>query len=93
MARDARDETGTELARIIRPSEAGGTVKVSEGARVGAIFHASQAPSPVSGPERDVTAYLTQQLSERWKLQIYGDHGFANGSPDWGGGAMASFRF
>src|SRR5229473_3227524 len=68
-------------------------VKLSEGSRLGAIFHASQAPSPVSGPERDVTAYLTQQLSERWKLQIYGDHGFANGSPDWGGGAMASFRF
>jgi hypothetical protein len=36
---------------------------------------------------------VTQELSERWKLQVYGDHGFANGSPDWGGGAMASLRF
>ena len=43
--------------------------------RSGAVFHI--------GPERDITGYLAQQLSERWKLQIYGDHGFASGSPDW----------
>ncbi len=84
--------SGAQLSNVFY-GEAGAAVKLSEGSRLGAIFHASQAPSPVSGPERDVTAYLTQQLSERWKLQIYGDHGFANGSPDWGGGAMASFRF
>ncbi len=84
--------SGAQLSNVFL-GEAGAAVKLSEGSRLGAIFHASQAPSPVSGPERDVTAYLTQQLSERWKLQIYGDHGFANGSPDWGGGAMASFRF
>jgi len=84
--------TGAQLSNVFF-GEAGAALKVSDGLNLGAIFHASQAASPVSGPERDVTGYLTQQLSERWKLQIYGDHGFANGSPDWGGGAMATLRF
>jgi hypothetical protein len=84
--------TGADLKNVVY-GEAGAAFKISEGLRAGAILDVSQAPSPVSGPEREVTAYLTQQLSERWKLQIYGVHGFANGSPDWGGGAMASFRF
>ncbi len=84
--------TGAQLRNVFY-GEAGAAVKLSDGLRLGAIFHASQAPSPVSGAERDVTAYLTQQLSEQWKLQIYGDHGFANGSPDWGGGGMVTLNF
>jgi hypothetical protein len=84
--------TGAELKNVVY-GEGGAAVKLGAGLGLGAIFHASQAPSPASGPERDITGYLTQQLSERWKLQIYGDHGFASGSPDWGGGAMASFKF
>jgi len=83
---------GAQLKNVVY-GEAGVAFKISEGLRAGAILDASQAPSPASGPEREVTGYLTQQLSERWKLQVYGVHGFANGSPDWGGGAMASFRF
>ena len=83
--------SGAQLSNVFF-GEAGAAVKLGAGLGLGAIFHASQAPSPASGPERDITGYLTQQLSERWKLQIYGDHGFANGSPDWGGGAMASFK-
>jgi hypothetical protein len=83
---------GAQLNNIVY-GEAGAAVKLSESLRAGAILDASQAPSPVSGAQREVTAYLTQQLSERWKLQVYGVRGFANGSPDWGGGAMATFRF
>jgi hypothetical protein len=84
---------GTAELKNVAYGEAGMAVKVNEGLRVGAFLDVSQAPSPASGAEREVTGYLTQQLSERWKLQVYGLHGFANGSPDWGGGAMASFKF
>jgi hypothetical protein len=84
--------SGAELKNVVF-GEAGAAVKVGAGLGLGAIFHASQAPSPVSGPERDITGYLTEQLSERWKLQVYGDHGFASGSPDWGGGVMATLKF
>ncbi len=84
---------GTADLKNVVYGEAGAVFKVNEGLHVGAFLDASEAPSPASGPQRDVTAYLTQQLSERWKLQVYGLHGFANGSPDWGGGAMASLKF
>jgi len=84
--------SGAQLGNVFY-GEAGATLKISDATRLGAIFHASEAVSPASGAERDITGYLSQQLSERWKLQIYGDHGFANGSPDWGGGAMATFKF
>ena len=83
---------GAQLKNVVY-GEAGAALKLSEGLRAGVILDASQAPSPASGAQREVAAYLTQQLSERWKLQLYGVRGFANGSPDWEGGAMASFRF
>jgi hypothetical protein len=60
---------------------------------VGAIFYASEAISNVSGPQRDLTAYIAQPISDYFKLQVYGLHGFANGSPDWAGGLMATLRF
>ena len=83
---------GAQLSNVLY-GEVGAALKVSDGLRVGGIFHASQAPSPASGPERDITAYATQRLSQWFKLQVYGVHGFANGSPDWGGGAMVTLTF
>jgi hypothetical protein len=84
--------SGADLRNVVY-GEAGAVFKLSEATRLGAFLDASQAPSPASGPERELTAYLTQALSERWKLQVYGVHGFATGSPDWGGGATATYRF
>jgi hypothetical protein len=83
---------GAQLNNVLY-GEAGAVVKISDGTRVGAIFDASQAPSPVSGAQSTLTAYLSQQLSQSWKLQVYGVKGFSNGSPDYGGGAMATFKF
>jgi hypothetical protein len=84
--------SGADLRNVVY-GEAGAVFKVNPGTAVGAYLDASQAPSPASGPVREVTAYLSQALAQRWKLQVYGVHGFANGSPDWGGGAMATYRF
>jgi hypothetical protein len=72
--------------------EVGGAYKISDATRAGLIFDASQAIGP-SGPQADVTAYLSQQLSRAWKVQVYGVRGFANGSPDWEGGGMVIFKF
>ncbi len=83
---------GAQLKNVLY-GEAGGAFRLSEGLHVGAFLDASQAPSPASGQQREVTAYLTQAFSDHWKLQVYGVKGFANGSPDWGGGAMATFAF
>ena len=83
---------GAQLSNVFY-GEAGAAVKVGDGLHIGGFFHASQAPSPASGPEREITAYVTQRFSPWWKLQVYGVHGFANGSPDWEGGAMATLTF
>jgi hypothetical protein len=83
---------GAQLNNVLY-AEGGAVLKISDGTRAGAIFDASQAPSPVSGAQSMVTAYLSQQLSQSWKVQVYGVKGFTNGSPDYGGGAMATFKF
>ena len=72
--------------------EGGGTYKLTEATSAGAILFLSEAESS-SGPQRELTAFVTQQLAERWKLLGYVVRGFANGSPDWGGGAVVSFKF
>jgi hypothetical protein len=70
--------------------EGGGSYKLTNATSAGAILFLSEAQSP-SGPQRELTAFVTQQLAERWKLLGYVVRGFANGSPDWGGGAVVSF--
>ena len=82
---------GAQLSNVVY-GEAGAAFRISEDFRVGAFVDASQAPS-TSGPQREVTGYVTEQLTNRFKAQAYVVHGFANGSPDWGGGAMVTFAF
>jgi hypothetical protein len=83
---------GADLHDVVY-GETGAALKLGGGLTAGAILDLSQAPSPTSGAQREITAYLTEAFSQHWKLQIYGVHGFALGSPDWGGGAMATFIF
>ena len=83
--------SGADLHNVFY-GEAGGSYKLTEALTAGIFLDVSQAPS-TSGPERELTAYLSQKLSDRWKVQAYIVHGFANGSPDWGGGGTLSFKF
>ena len=83
--------SGAGLKNVVY-GEAGGYYKITDSFRAGVIFDASQAPS-TSGPQREVTGYVSQQLSDQWKVQGYVLRGFANGSPLWGGGAQVIFRF
>jgi hypothetical protein len=72
--------------------EGGGSYKIADATSAGLILFLSEAQSP-SGPQRELTAFASQQLAERWKLLAYVVHGFANGSPDWGGGGVVTFKF
>ena len=82
---------GADLHNVFY-GEGGGSYKFTSATSAGLILFLSQAESS-SGPQRELTAFVTQQLAERWKLLGYVVHGFANGSPDWGGGAVVSYRF
>jgi hypothetical protein len=44
-------------------------------------------------PQRELTAFVTHKLDTNWKTQAYLVKGFADGSPDWGGGAMLTRAF
>ena len=83
--------SGADLHNVIY-GEVGGYYKLTDSLRAGVIFDASQAPS-TSGPQREITGYLSQQFSDQWKLQGYVARGLANGSPEWDGGFLLTFRF
>jgi hypothetical protein len=85
------DPSGVDLHNVLY-GEAGGSYKFAPTTSAGLILFLSEAESS-SGPQRELTAFVNQQLGERWKLLGYVLHGFANGSPDWGGGAVLSYRF
>ncbi len=82
--------SGIDLHNVVY-GEVGGSYKISAAMRAGIILDASQSAS--TSPQREVTAYLTQQFAERWKVQGYVVHGFASGSPDWGGGGTVTLSF
>jgi hypothetical protein len=49
----------------------------------------------VSGgsPVSELTGSITYKVTPAWRLQLYGYTGFANGSPDAGGGLQLLYRF
>ena len=69
-----------------------GTVGVSQKLRekvsAGVMLDAAKSPSPASGDQREVTAYVSQKTSDSSKVQVYVLKGFASGSPNIGFGLM-----
>jgi len=59
----------------------------------GAILDLRQAPSSTSGERRELTGYLNYKLDRDWKVQGYLLQGFADGSPDFGLGALVTRMF
>lgn len=89
----AGDPEGRDLHNVVFAS-LGGSGQVAEGISAGLAFDAqtrSSASSP--GAQREVTAFASHRLGEDKKGQIYVSRGLAEASPDWSGGAMATFRF
>ena len=41
----------------------------------------------------EATLFSSHKLSEQWRLQVYAMKGFSDSSPDWGGGAMVSYKY
>ena len=52
-----------------------------------------QAVAPGSGDQRELTAFWSRALEGAWKAQAYFLVGFADGSPDWGGGVTLARPF
>ena len=52
-----------------------------------------QGASPAPAPQRELMGFLTRRIDRLWRAQAYLFKGFADGSPDWGGGISAAYSF
>ena len=59
----------------------------------GVMLDLREAASSTSGQRREVTAYVAYKLTDAWKAQAYALKGFADGSPDYGVGAILARSF
>lgn len=71
----------------------GALYRLSDRSSAGLALDARERVSASSGPQRELTAFMTHELSKSWKAQGYVLKGFADGSPDWGVGAHATMAF
>ena len=59
----------------------------------GVMLDLREAASSFSGPRRELTGYVNYKLDRQWKVQGYVLQGFADGSPDFGLGALVTRAF
>jgi hypothetical protein len=67
--------------------------KTDEGDLVGISFDARQAGSPAPAALRELSGFWTHPIDRNWRMQLYALKGFADGSPDWGGGLNLAYTF
>jgi hypothetical protein len=71
----------------------GASHKLSSVSTFGATFDMRERSSPTAFPQRELTAFFVRDIAPRWKGQAYVMKGFADGSPDWGAGALLGYVF
>lgn len=64
---------------------AGVAYRLSETVTLGTSYNMGQSPVRLDD-SRDLSLYLSQRVSNHFRLNIYGLKGFSDRSPDWGGG-------
>lgn len=84
--------TGITLNNVFYGSLGGG-YKLNELTSAGLIMDLREKASATGSEQRELTAYLTHKYSNTWKAQGYVVKGFANGSPDWEMGGLATYSF
>ncbi len=71
----------------------GASQKVSDSTSAGLMLNVVKSATAAGSDQRDVTVYASRKLSRSWKLQANLLKGFADGSPDYGGGLMITAYF
>lgn len=67
--------------------------KLAPATTVGAAYDWREKLTSSGDPISEMSLFVSQKLSESWKLQVYGVKGFTDNSPDWGGGVMVSHTY
>jgi hypothetical protein len=71
----------------------GAALKLTTATSVGLLYDYRQRSIATGSAQNEVTAYVSQRIATRTKLQLYAVGGLADGSPDWGGGLMITQSF
>ena len=66
--------------------------RLSSNITIGTSYNMGQSPVRLQD-SRDLTLYLSQRVSDNFRLNIYGLRGFSERSPDWGGGINLRYIF
>ena len=61
--------------------------------RLGLALDARQAGAPFPLAQRELSAFWIHRVDRAWRVNAYVLKGFADGSPDWGGGVNAGYAF
>jgi hypothetical protein len=71
----------------------GGTYKLAADTSAGVIYDYRPSISRSGSELSELTAFVNHKISQDWKAQGYLVKGFADGSPDYGVGALVSYAF
>ena len=71
----------------------GGSYKVAPGTSAGVIYDYRPAITRNGSAVSEATAFVNHKINDNWKAQAYLVKGFANGSPDYGVGALVGYTF
>ena len=71
----------------------GGSYKIASGTSAGVIYDYRPAITSNGSAVSEATAFVNHKISDNWKAQAYLVKGFANGSPDYGVGALVGYIF
>lgn len=86
------DTSSTPLDNVFYGS-VGGTYKVASAATAGVVYDYRPAITSNGSPVSEATAFVNYKLNSNWKAQGYLVKGFADGSPDYGVGALVSYVY
>lgn len=85
------DPPGTDLDNVWF-AIVGGLYNISPKLGSGLDFYYREASFPGASEQQELTGYFSYQLPQNRVLQVYGFRGFSDGSPEWGGGIMLTFK-
>lgn len=66
----------------------GATYRLTPELKGGLFYDYRQASFAANDDSQELSAFLSRQLNDDWRIQVYALAGFSDGSPDFGGGLM-----
>ena len=86
------DTSTTTLDNVFFAS-VGGVYKLAPNTSTGLIYDYRPATSSSGSAVSEMMAFISQKITDHWKAQGYLVGGFADGSPDYGVGALVGYVF